>query len=222
MSEHQAEKIKHDAIVVDRVKTLNKAALFNISMLHDAMSTQLDGRPHTPEKVSFSYLTHEIRNVEQPIERANKYKVSPYYLIINDGNYYLLSFDDQAQDMRTFRVDRMKDIRFTNEPRDGAEFFKTLDLNTYMQRVFNMYGGEKRKIELSFINSLLDTVLDRFGTKNAFYMKKDDEHFRVITDVEISAQFFGWICGLGKRVKIETPEIAKAYRDYLDDIQSVY
>ena len=44
------------------------------------------------------------------------------------SNYYLLAFDDYAQDMRTYRVDRMKDIRFTGEPRDGDDVFKKIDL----------------------------------------------------------------------------------------------
>ncbi|MBR5640639.1 MAG: WYL domain-containing protein [Firmicutes bacterium] len=222
VSEQQAEKIKHDAVVVDRVKTLNKSVLNNISLLRDAMSRQLDGEPHTPEKVTFSYLTHEIGDVEKLVERHRKYKVSPYHLIINDGNYYLLSFDDTSQEMRTYRVDRMKNLSFTNEPREGAEVFKTLDLDTYTQRVFGMFGGEKKKVQLTFTNGLLDTAIDRFGTKNAFYAKKDDRHFIVITDIEISNQFFAWVSGFGRRIKIETPEVAEQYKDYLDKIRSMY
>ena len=223
VSEQQAEKIKHDAIVIDRVKTLNKGVLTNISLIRDAMSRQLDGEPHIPEKITFGYLTHELgSDIEKLVERRRKYKVSPYHLIINDGNYYLLSFDDQAQEMRTYRVDRMKNISFTNEPRDGAEVFRTLDLDTYTQRVFGMFGGEKKKITLTFINSLLDTAIDRFGTKNAFYAKKDEKHFMVITDVEVSNQFFAWISGFGKRIKIETPEVATEYKEYLNKILSQY
>ena len=56
--------------------------------------------------------------------------LSPFQLLINDGNYYLLAFDDYSQEMRTYRVDRMKDIRFTGEPRDGEEVFKQIDLKT--------------------------------------------------------------------------------------------
>ena len=44
--------------------------------------------------------------------------------------------------MRTYRVDRMKDIRFTGETRDGDEVFKQIDLKTYTKQAFSMYGGE--------------------------------------------------------------------------------
>ena len=68
----------------------------------------------------------------------------------------------------------MKDIRFTGEPRDGEEVFKQIDLKTYTKRVFSMYGGEQRLVEIRFINPLLDAVVDRFGTKDVQYAKVDD------------------------------------------------
>ena len=223
VSKFQAKEIKHDSLVVDRVKTLNLGTLNNISVLRNAMAKELDGSPHTPEKVSFKYLTHQISSLEKPVERRRKYVVSPYHLIINDSNYYLLAFDDEKQEMRTYRVDRMKDIRFTGQPRDGEDVFKHLDLKNYTQRVFSMYGGEKKRVQLRFINPLLDTVMDRFGIGGyTFYSKADDKHFIVSTDVEISDQFFGWLCGFGNRVRIETPDVATAYAEYLDKIRKLY
>ena len=222
VSEYQADKIKHDSLVIGRVKTLNHGVLNNIGLLRDAMAAELDGEPHTPEKVSFNYLTHEITDIEKPVERRRKYVVSPFYLIINDGNYYLLAFDDQKQDMRTFRVDRMKNLSFTQQPRDGEEAFKKLDMKTYTQRVFSMFGGEKKYIRMRFINPLLDTVIDRFGTKGVSYTKADDSHFRISANIEISDQFYSWVCGFGKKVMIETPDVAAGFAAYLDKIREMY
>lgn len=222
VSEADAKKIRNESLVVDRVKTLNKGVLYNISTLHDAMAAELDGAPHTPEKVSFHYLTHQINDLEKPVERRRKYVVSPYQLIIDNGNYYLLAFDDAKQDVRTFRVDRMKNVVRESDPRAGKDVFKKLDMKTYTQRVFAMYGGEMKRVQLRFINSLLDTVIDRFGTKDAHYAKADDRHFVVVADVEISDQFFSWLCGFGKRVKVETPDVAEAYTAHLNKIAKLY
>ena len=71
----------------------------------------------------------------------------------------MMAFDDYSQDMRTYRVDRMKDIRFTGEPRDGEEVFKQIDLKTYTKRVFYMYGGEQRLVEIRFINPEIDIII---------------------------------------------------------------
>ena len=42
--------------------------------------------------------------------------------------------------------------------------------------------------------SLLDAVVDHFGTgADVFYRPDGDSHFVVSTDITISDQFFGWI-----------------------------
>ncbi len=224
VSEYKADSIKHNAITTDRVKTLNKDMFKNLITIKQAMSKQQEGQPHTPEKITFNYLTRKVGegDLDKLVEKKRNYKVSPYHLIINDGNYYLLAFDDNSQEIRTYRVDRMKNVKGTGEPRDGEKEFKNYDLSTFTQRRFGMFSGEKKKVEMTFTMSLLDTAIDRFGTKNAFYVKVDDHHFKVITDVEISKQFFAWISGFEKSVKIETPEVANEYKEFLDKIRAQY
>ena len=115
VSEDQARRIRHNAFLTDRVKTDNRSVLNNIAAINDAMSHHLDGEPHTPEKISFKYTKYTVTDMSTQVERrkGDRYTISPFQLLINDGNYYLLAFDDRYQEMRTYRVDRMKDIRFT-------------------------------------------------------------------------------------------------------------
>lgn len=196
-----------------------------LSIINEAMSKEIEGEKHIPEKISFKYLKYTIDNVGNQVERRHgaKYVVSPYQLLINDGNYYLLAFDDYAQDIRTYRVDRMKGVSFTGEPREGKEAFDKIDLKSYTQRVFSMYGGEKKRVTLRFINPLLDTAIERFGTKDVIYSKVDDTHFSVTAQVEISNQFFGWILGFSNRVKLLAPDdVTDQFRAYLDKIRGMY
>ena len=225
VSEPQAQRIRHNAFLTDRVKTDNRGVLNNIAAINEAMSTNIDGQPHTPEKITFKYLTYSIGDMRQQVERRKgaSYTVSPFQLLINDGNYYLLAFDEQRQDMRTYRDDRMKDIRYTGEPRDGAEAFEAIVLKTYTKRVFSMYGGEQKLVEIRFINPLLDAVVDRFGTKDVQYAKVDDKHFGVTAKVEISDQFFGWLLGFGKKAKLLYPDdVIDQFRAYMDKIREMY
>lgn len=224
VSYDQAEKIKHNAFLTDRVKTNNKEVINNISIINNAMSKKWEGLPHTPEKITFKYLKYSIKDVKQQVERRKgaEYKVSPYQLLINDGNYYLLAFDDYSQDMRTYRVDRMKDVSFTGEPRDGEEVFAAIDLKSYTQRVFSMFGGDQKMVRLRCINSLLDAVVDRFGT-DAIYMNAENYHFEVHAKVEVSDQFFGWVLGFGKKMKILAPDdVVDQFKAYIDKIRNMY
>ena len=225
VSDHQAEQIRHNVLLTDRVKTNNKNTFRNVSTINAAMSKELDGDKHIPEKISFKYLKSTISDLKQQAERRQgaKYVVSPYALLLNDGNYYLLAFDDKSQEIRTYRVDRMRDVQFTGEPREGSEAFAAIDLKTYTQRVFGMFGGDQERVTIRFINPLLDTVIDRFGTNGVQYSKFDDTHFTVSVQIEISDQFFAWVCGFGKKAKITAPpRVTEQFKEYLDKIRSLY
>ena len=109
------------------------------------------------------------------------------------------------------------------EPREGEEDFKKIDLRTYTQRVFSMYGGEQKLVEIRFINPLLDAVVDRFGTKDVQYAKVDETHFSVTAKVEISDQFFGWLQGFGRKAKLLYPDdVLDKFRAYMDRIREMY
>ena len=126
--------------------------------------------------------------------------------------------------MRTFRVDRMKGVRRTGEPRKGKEAFAAINLKDYTKRSFSMFGGRQTYVSIRFINPLLDAVVERFGTESGVtYTKTDDNHFTVSAPVEISDQFFGWLLGFGRRAKlVGDEETVKEFAAYLDKVREMY
>ena len=225
-SYYEAEAIRHDAFLTDRVKTINKSVLYNLSTLNTAMSKAVEGQPHTPEKVTFKYLKYSIQDLTQQVERkpGSLYKVNPFRLMINDGNYYLLAFDERSKEIRTYRVDRMKKVSLTGEEREGDEEFRKIDIRTYAQRTFSMYEGKQEHVTMQFITPLLDTVIERFGTgREVQYFAKGEKYFTVTADVKITDQFFGWTLGFGRRASILSPKhVVDEFTEYLDKIISMY
>lgn len=225
-STYQAEQLQQEVFLCDRVKTTQKGTMAIISKINQAMATRQDGKPHIPQKISFKYLKYALQDGITQVERRKgaTYKASPYKLLINEGNYYLLAFDDKAQDMRTYRIDRMKEVKILSEPREGTEAFSEIDMETYTRRVFSMFGGERKRVSIRFINPLLDTAVERFGTSpDVFYRKDDEKHFVVTADVEISDQFFAWVCGFGKRAKIISPvSVIDKFKSFLVQVQGLY
>ena len=225
VSTHQADTIKHNAFLTDRVKTNNRAVLRNLTEINRAMSMKLDGKSHKPEKIKFKYLKYSIDDVGQQIERrrGETYIVSPFQLIINDGNYYLLAYNEKRKAIWTYRVDRMKDVHLTGESREGDEAFAKIDVRTFAQRTISMYSGKQEQVTIRFIMPLLDTAIDQFGTKNVRYKKIDDGHFTMTATLDISDQFFGWLLRFGRRVKIMSPDtVADQFAAYLDKIRAMY
>ena len=225
VSEEQAKTIRHDALLTDRVKTNNRSVLNNISTINDAMSKVLDGQKHEPEKIRFKYQEYTIDNLDKPREgrKGEWYIVSPYRLLINDGNYYLMGFDDKYQAIRTYRVDRMVDVRRLGEPREGQEAAAAIEINKYAQQSFSMFGGDTQRVVIRFINSAMNTVLDRFGRKGAVYSKFDEHHFTITAEIKVSEQFFSWICGFGRRAKILSPApVVEEFKSFVSKINEMY
>ena len=225
-SNYQAEELQKEVFLCDRVKTTRNNILLTVGIIYAAMATKQDGKPHTPQKITFKYLKYTLQNKGEQVERRKgaTYKVSPYKLLINEGNYYLLAFDDKAQDMRTYRVDRMKEVDAIDEPREGAKVFAELDMESYTRRVLCLFCGAQQRVSIRFINQLLDTAIERFGTSpDVFYRQDDEKHFVVTADVEISDQFFAWVCGFGKRAKIiNPPDVVEDMKKFLDGISKRY
>ena len=225
VSEHHAETIKRETFLADRVKTENTELYEIVSKINAAMSRTRGKKSHVPEKIKFKYLKYTIQNGVKRVERRKGewYIVSPYKLLISDGNYYLIGFDDKNKKMLHYRIDRMKDVDLIGEERDGADEFKALDFEAYLSEHFSMYHGEKEHITIRAKSFLLDTFVDRFGTKGVIYSNDDDEYFTIRVSVSVSDQFFGWICGLGNKVKIVSPDnVREDFRAYILKIQRLY
>ena len=223
---YQREELEREVFLCDRVKTTRKDILLIIGIIQAAMSDKENGKPKPPQKISFKYLKYTIQDKNTQVERRKgaAYVVSPYKLLINEGNYYLLAYDAKAQDMRTYRVDRMKEVKALDEPREGAEAFAAIDMETYTRRVFSMYGGQQKRVSVRFINPLLDTAIERFGTApDVFYRPDGERHFVVTADVEISDQFFSWVCGFRKKAKIiNPPDVVEGMKKFLSGIREMY
>lgn len=71
-------------------------------------------------------------------------------------------------------------------------------------------------------NRLAGVVLDRFGRDISLRLM-DEDTFRVRVTVKVSNQFYGWLTGLGKGVKMLSPrEEVENYKKYLKKILKEY
>ena len=217
-SDYQIEELQTEVYLVGRNKTTNTHIMGNILKINQAIRLN--------RKVSFRYQKYTIRDRTQQVDRRGgaTYIVSPFKLIINDGYYYLLAWNSKRNTTITYRLDRMKGADIDDEPREGGVEFSKINMKAYTQQHFGMFSGEPKTVSLRFTNNLLDTMVDRFGTaSDVFYRPDDDTHFVVTTQIAISDQFFGWLCGFRKMAKIVSPpDVVTDFQKFLDDIYGRY
>ena len=124
--------------------------------------------------------------------------------------------------MKHFRVDKMDGIEMVAQKREGKEAFKELKLSERSLRMFSMFSGKTQKVKIRFSNHLANVVIDRFG-KDITMIPEDEKHFTIHTDIEVSPQFYGWVCGLGRGVRILAPaEVVEEMGNYVKGIAEMY
>ena len=209
-----AKQLKRQVYVSDRIKTENESIYYNVDYIHRAIQENL--------KISFRYFEWNIDKKMQFKRDGEIYVVSPYQLIWNDEYYYMVAYDEKADMMKHYRVDKMNDISLTKEPRSGMELFQTMKPATYSSKTFSMFGGKEEAVTMEFENHFAGVVIDRFG-KDVEIRKRDEDHFSIRVNIAVSGQFYGWLTGLGKGARILLPENIKLeYEDYLKEILKGY
>ena len=213
-SREQARALKREVFIRNRVKTVNESIFYNVDSIYEAM--------HQDEQISFQYGVIGLDKKLKVKKGGARYVVSPWALTWDDENYYLVAYDEAADKIKHYRVDKMLKVRSTGESRIGGETYGNFDLAEFARKTFGMYGGEDASITLRCQNALAGLIVDRFG-KNVILSPDGEDHFQVTVTVSLSPQFFGWITGIGTGMEILSPAwIRKEYRDYLREIMSKY
>ena len=173
---------------------------------------------------TFQYCRWNTKKELEVKHDGARYHVSPWGLLWNDGNYYLIGYDHdtQVKDIRHYRVDKMKNILIENKVREGREKLKKLDIASYGKSKFGMYNGEEIKAEILCKNSAIGVLIDRFGT-DVTILKKDEAHSRVFVKVADNKLFIHWIMAMGDNFKIIGPEnLVKEVHDELERLTKQY
>ncbi len=208
-SRYKAKELSGQIYVTSRGKTANESILYNVDSIHRAIQENT--------RISFSYLEWNLEKKLQ-IRGKETRTVSPWAMIYDDKNYYLLAYDGEESKLKHFRVDKMDKVQVLDLPRQGGDTYSALDLGEYAGESFGMYSGVKKVVSLDCDSRLIGVMIDRFG-QDISIRKLDEEHFRLRQEVVVSGQFFGWLAGIGEGAVLTGPaEVKEQYLDYLKGI----
>ncbi len=194
---HDAHLLQRQVYVQNRIKTMNESIYYNVDALHNGISQN--------RKIRFKYFDLTVTKERSYRKNGEYYIISPYALTWDNQNYYLVAFDSEAGIIKHFRVDKMTDISMIDEPRDGQEAYKALDMAEYSKIVFGMFTGEPEPVRLRFSNQLVGAVLDRLG-QDVMLIPDGSDYFTVTANVAVSPQFFAWVFGFGGLAQILGPQ----------------
>ena len=213
-SVYESRQLRRQGFAENRIRTINENVYYSIDMIQRALTED--------RQISFQYCEWTVEKKLRPENEGERYSVSPWGLVWQNEEYYLITYDEKCGRVKQYQVDKLQQIRIEKEVRRGREFFENYDIGELTSRTFGMFGGREVTICLEAHNRLVGVVLDRFG-RDIMIHRKDPEHFKTLVRVNISDQFLGWIASLGPDAVIASPdEVRDKYREFLEKSLSNY
>lgn len=198
-SEPQRAKLKRNNYIAERVKPDNELIYYIVDTINDAIN---EGK-----RISFQYYDYTGLRKKVLKNKGEVYTISPYHLVWNDDFYYVIGYSEKREKIVTFRVDRIA-TQPEILPAEAIPAPPVFDIAEYTKQVFFMYDGEMVTVDLRCDNSLMKTIVDRFG-EDVKTLAYDMTSFRVLAEVSASPTFFGWVFGFGGKIQILGPENVK-------------
>ena len=188
-----------ETVIGERDVNFNHVAASGCSNVKDVINAG--------KQISFQYYDYTGLKKKVLKNKGEVYKLSPYKLLWCGDYYYVLGYSEKKSKVINFRVDRI-----ASKPeildKDIIPMPDDFDIENYTKEVFFMFSGEKVLVDLRCDNSLMKTMVDRFG-EDVTTLAYDMTSFRVQTEVSASPTFFGWVFGFNGKVQILAPESVK-------------
>ena len=208
---YDAQLLERQVYVRNRVKSMNESVYYNVDSISDAINQD--------KAIRFKYFEFTVTKQRRIRKNGAWYEVSPFALMWDDENYYMLAWDSDSGSMKHYRVDKMLEITALDRVREGKEAFAAVDMSAYSKKIFGMFTGQDRQVKLRFMNHLAGAVIDRFGS-DVILIPDDEDHFTVTLELAISPQFYAWTFGFGTDAEILSPEDIRAAAS--ENAKSIY
>ena len=210
-NEQDAQLMKRTVLIAGRVKSMNESIYYNVDAIQDAIAQN--------QQITFRYFDWDMKGKRR--YREKEYYASPYGLCQDNENCYLLAYS-LRHGITSYRVDRMTDIRTTDEKRTPCPELTGKALVEHANRLFQMFAGDDVNVKLRFHKDLLNVVIDRFG-RETMLIPDGEDHFNFTVKVAVSPMFLSWVIGFGHKAQILYPQsVVEQCKRLCQEVMSQY
>ncbi|MDD5921571.1 MAG: WYL domain-containing protein [Eubacteriales bacterium] len=211
-SRYQAQKLVRYIYTDSPSKPVNEDIYYTVDAVNDAIGDK--------RKVTFQYYDYSPKKERVLRHDGEVYLNSPYTLLWDDDRYYMVGWSEKYQKIVHFRVDRMVNLKITDEEQVPPP--EDFSIDSYASQVFHMFPGDPVEVTLECDNEMMRHVVDQFG-ENVETRKWSSKTFRAFVKVYASPTFFSWVFQFGAKVRIISPtRIVDQYQEQLWASMQVY
>jgi predicted DNA-binding transcriptional regulator YafY len=128
--------------------------------------------------------------------------VDPYAFKLNFGIWYLIGFCHLRAEMRTFRIDRIRQAEVLGEPFDIPANF---NIDDYFRGSWGIITGPEFRVKLKFSSNIADFISECTWHPSQKLSKNKDGSLNAEFKVDGLSEIKTWAIGFGENVEVLEP-----------------
>lgn len=153
-SKHLSKEFSDKIYMPNQLKTSNKQLLYTIARVSEAIRDE--------KKLKFIYLKYNY-NMKLVPRKEEPYIIEPRFIVYNDSRAYMIVTDGKHSGFGHYRLDRIQNVEVIDEK--TVPLKNKQDAYDYARNKLFMYAGEMIPVTFRCKESVLDQMIDIFGTK---------------------------------------------------------
>ena len=137
-------------------KTDNQALFYNIEIVDAAIEQG--------KQIAFCYNKY---GADKKLHKTSDHRATPYQMILRNQRYYLIACNEKWKNLGHYRLDRITDIRLTDEPatplRSLPGHESGIDYKEYATSLPYMFTDKPEGVEFLADPAIIDQIVDWFG-----------------------------------------------------------
>lgn len=137
-------------------KTDNQALFYNIEIIDAAIEQG--------KQIAFCYNKY---GADKKLHKTSDQRATPYQMILRNQRYYLIACNEKWKNLGHYRLDRITDIRLTDEPatplRSLSGHESGIDYKEYATSLPYMFTDKPESVEFLADLGIIDQIIDWFG-----------------------------------------------------------
>ena len=195
-------------------RSTNKELFYNIDIINEAIENK--------KQICFNYRRFNYKNVSL---KEKKYVVNPYFLVTNQGKYFLVCNFDYFDEIANYKVDRIYNIKILDKELKPITklkgFEKGFDISKYINENIYMFSTQTIEAVVKLFGERTPEQVEEWFGKNARFFEKENELYASIRANETSLVY--WCIQYGEGVElIEPKETREKIKNIVNLIQKKY
>lgn len=125
---YQAMLISKNIVSFDKGKFGNSSFIYSVDGIERAINEN--------KQISFKYFDYDEKHNKVYRKNGKRYCANPIIMVWNKDNYYMLCFNNGYDEIVTYRLDKMDDVKVEETKRQPHPEYELLNTEQYRKQVF--------------------------------------------------------------------------------------